>query len=280
MYVIHYDPLKLKLIREIMTKTNLFSVITIGILFFMSSCKTYYIPMDSFKKQFAIILMDYTGKILDVNKGLLNAFGYSKKDLVGKNFEMLFTPKDKEINKPALEVKNTLARGGSSDNNYLVNKEGVPIWVLGESILLKDNEGEKFIVKIIQNINTQKKLEGFIIDSDEFIHTIFDSVKDAAFVILNSELRILRANKMFLKLFKLKKADITEVQLLKLKNSFWKAAEIKKQIADIIVTKTPMKNVSFQYKNGFTKTKELLITSKLMENEGMGRTILLVIKVK
>ena len=53
MYVIHYDPLKLKLIREIMTKTNLFSVITIGILFFMSSCKTYYIPMDSFKKQFA-----------------------------------------------------------------------------------------------------------------------------------------------------------------------------------------------------------------------------------
>ena len=36
-----------------MTKTNLFSVIIIGLLFFMSSCKTYYIPVDSFKQQFA-----------------------------------------------------------------------------------------------------------------------------------------------------------------------------------------------------------------------------------
>jgi PAS domain S-box-containing protein len=231
-------------------------------------------------KENSIILMDETGKILDVNKGFLNAFGYSKKDLTGKNFEMLFTPKDIEHNKPALEVKRSLSNGSSSDNNYLLNKDGVPIWVLGESIMVKNDEGEKSIIKIIQNINTQKKLEGFLIESDEFINTVFDSVQDAAFVILNSELRILRTNKMFLSLFKLKKADVTEIQLLKLKNSFWKTAEIKKQITDILVTKTAMKNVPFKYKNGFVKSKDLLITSKLMENEGMGRTILLVIKVK
>ena len=231
-------------------------------------------------KENSIILMDDMGIILDVNKGFLNAFGYSKKDLTGKNFQMLFTPKDREENKPALEVKQTLANGTSSDNNYLLNKDGVPIWVLGESIMVKRDEGEKSIIKIIQNINTQKKLEGFLIESDEFINTVFDSVQDAAIVILNSELRILRTNKIFLSLFKLKKADVTEVQLLKIKNSFWKTAEIKKQIADILVTKKTMKNAPFKYKNGFAKTKDLLITSKLMENEGIGRTILLVIKIK
>jgi len=36
-----------------MNKTILFSVIIIGLIFFMSSCKTYYIPLDSFKQQFA-----------------------------------------------------------------------------------------------------------------------------------------------------------------------------------------------------------------------------------
>ena len=36
-----------------MTKTILFSVIIFGLIFFMSSCKTYYIPVDSFKQQFA-----------------------------------------------------------------------------------------------------------------------------------------------------------------------------------------------------------------------------------
>ncbi len=237
---------------------------------------------DIFKraKENSILLMDDTGEIFDVNKGFLSAFGYSKKDLLGKNFEMLFTPKDNKENKPSLEVKRTLSTGSSSDNNYLLNKEGVPIWVLGESILVKNDEGEKSIIKIIQNINTQKKLEGFLIESDEFINTVFDSVQDAAIVILNSELRILRTNKIFLSLFKLTKADVNEIQLLKIKNGFWKTPEIKKQITDILVTKTVMKNVPFKYKNGLAKTKDLLITSKLMENEGIGRTILLVIKVK
>ena len=36
-----------------MTKTILFSIVIIGLIFFMSSCKTYYIPVDSFKQQFA-----------------------------------------------------------------------------------------------------------------------------------------------------------------------------------------------------------------------------------
>ena len=36
-----------------MTKTILFSVIIIGLIFFLSSCKPYYIPLDSFKQQFA-----------------------------------------------------------------------------------------------------------------------------------------------------------------------------------------------------------------------------------
>ena len=36
-----------------MAKTILFSVIIIGLIFFLSSCKTYYIPLDSFKQQFA-----------------------------------------------------------------------------------------------------------------------------------------------------------------------------------------------------------------------------------
>ena len=158
-------------------------------------------------------------------------------------------------------------------------KETAKTFALGESILAKNSEGEPLIIKIIQNINTQKKLEGFLLESNEFINTVFDSVQDAAFVILNSELRILRANKMFLNLFKLKKADIEETQLLKVKNSFWKTNEIKKQVTDILVTNTAMKNAPFKYKNGLAKSKDLLITSKLMENEGMGRTILLAIRV-
>ncbi len=228
----------------------------------------------------SILIMNIEGKILDVNKGFMNAFGYKKNELVGKNFEMLFTDKDREENKPGLEIKIALNKGAKSDNNYLLNKEGLPIWVLGESISAVNKDGEKYVVKIIQNINTQKKLEGFLIESDEFIHTIFDSVKDTAFVILNSELRIMKTNKVFLKLFNLKKSLTKEVKISKIDNSFWKSIEIKKEITNVLVTRAVMKNVSFNYTNVAGKVKQLFITSKLMENEQMGRTILLVITVK
>ena len=36
-----------------LTNTILLSILCIGVFFFFSSCKTYYIPVDSFKKQFA-----------------------------------------------------------------------------------------------------------------------------------------------------------------------------------------------------------------------------------
>ena len=36
-----------------MIKIILFSLITIGIIIFLNSCKTYYIPIESFKRQFA-----------------------------------------------------------------------------------------------------------------------------------------------------------------------------------------------------------------------------------
>ena len=47
-----------------MTKTILFLAVVIGLIFFMISCKTYYIPVDSFKQQFAG--MD-TSKLREVN---------------------------------------------------------------------------------------------------------------------------------------------------------------------------------------------------------------------
>jgi hypothetical protein len=41
-----------------------------------------------------------------------------------------------------------------------------------------------------------------------------------------------------------------------------------------------MKNVSYNYTNAAGKTKELFISSKLMENVQSGKTILLAITVK
>lgn len=237
---------------------------------------------DVFKntKENSIIIMDIEGNILDVNQGFLSAFGYKRAHIIGNNFSMLFTEHDKAANVPAEEVKVAIAKGSKSDNNYLVHKDGTALWVLGECVAVTNSLGEKYLVKIVQNINSQKKLERFLIESNEFLNTIFDSVKDAGFVILNSELRIVRCNKTFIKIFELKNSHVTDIKVFKLENAFWKGHHIRKQITDVIVSKKPMKKEIFKFINSKEKEKELEITSKLMENEGSERTILLIIRPK
>lgn len=106
---------------------------------------------DVFKnaKENTVILMDTEGNILDVNPGFLAAFGYKREHIIGNNFSMLFTDHDQAKNKPATEVKNAIAKGSVSDNNYLVHKDGTPIWVLGESVSVTNDRGEKYLVKIV-----------------------------------------------------------------------------------------------------------------------------------
>ncbi len=230
-------------------------------------------------KENSVIMMDQRGMIIEVNRSFLSAFGYRQIHLVGKNFSMLFTAKDRKANKPGIEIKTTIAKGSKSDNNYLVHKDGTPIWVMGESVAVKNNEGEKYIVKIIQNINSHKKIERFLMESNDFLDTVFDSVKDAAFVILNSEMRVLRSNKIFMRIFDLRDSPVSLIKIFKLENSFWRTADIRKQLTDIMVLKKQMKDVPFLYTNAAGKEKNIEITSKTMESDEMGKSILLVIRL-
>lgn len=228
-------------------------------------------------KENSVIIMDRKGTILEVNHSFLVAFGYKENNLKGKNFDILFTEKDRAANKPGIEVKSAIAKGAKSDNNYLLHKDGTPIWVMGESIAVKNNDGEKFLIKIIQNINTQKKLERILMESNEFLDTIFDSVRDAGFLILNSELRIIRCNKVFQRMFELKKGPATETKISQIENPFWKNGDLKKMLTDIIVSGKGMKNIKFSFRTSAGKEKNIEITSKLMDS-AMERSILLVIR--
>ncbi|MFN2440484.1 MAG: PAS domain S-box protein, partial [Chitinophagaceae bacterium] len=49
--------------------------------------------------------------LLDVSPSFTDNFGYDNKEIKGQNFSILFTEKDKQINKPRLELKMLQQRG-------------------------------------------------------------------------------------------------------------------------------------------------------------------------
>lgn len=107
----------------------------------------------------SIILLDKNGTILDINAGLQKSFGYTREDLIGKNFSLLFIDEDRTKKLPEKELDKAIKTGSATDNNYILHKNGSHIWVHGESIYSMDDKGKEFLIKIIQDINDKMVLE-------------------------------------------------------------------------------------------------------------------------
>ncbi len=123
-----------------------------------------------------VLLMDNKGTILAINSAFTNCFGYTSEDIIGKHARILFTKEDREKGKPEEEIAKVLSTGQASDDNYLVTQNKNIIWVSGESILVKNNEGDVRILKIIQNIHEQKRSEFFIKELNEFTENILSAI--------------------------------------------------------------------------------------------------------
>jgi PAS domain S-box-containing protein len=115
----------------------------------------------------ALFILDKKGIILDINEGVRNSYGYSREDLIGKNFSLLFTSEDRDKKKPETELDTVLKEGSASDFNFIVHKDGSPIWTNGESVLVKDDQGEVFLVKMVTQVNQEKMLKDFLYTSEE-----------------------------------------------------------------------------------------------------------------
>ncbi|MEO5783829.1 MAG: PAS domain-containing protein, partial [Ginsengibacter sp.] len=160
----------------------------------------YFEALFSETEQNTVLLLDKEGIIKQVNTAFTKGFGYADDEIIGKHFRILFTEEDQKKGMPENELSNVLQKGQCMDNNYLVNKNKAITWVSGESILVKNDKGEISILKLIQDIHSQKEYELSLQSSNEFNESILSSIEDIV-VVLSSEMKIIKANRAFSKLF-------------------------------------------------------------------------------
>jgi PAS domain S-box-containing protein len=237
---------------------------------------------DSFynnAKENSVIIMNTEGFILKVNNAFTIAFGYDNNDVAEKNFSLLFTEEDKKLGKPIIELQRVKSHGFASDDNYLVHKDGTPIWTSGESVFISTRKEENYILKVVQNIHAQKQLEGFLAESNEFVESIFESIRDAGLIVLDGLMKIIKVNSAFNKMFEIEASLKEGSRLTELGHPFWKREDIKKEIRNIIVTNKPLKEKQFQMKTKSGESKIISLRSKSIYTEPtMERQILIMIK--
>lgn len=231
-------------------------------------------------KHNGIMIMNGEGIVLKVNEAFTTAYGYTNEDLASKHFRLLYTKQDQVTLRPEIELNITHREGTGSDDNYLVHKDGTPIWVTGESVLIKTKDGP-FIVKIIHNIHAQKQLERYLLSSQELLDSLFESVQQTGLLLLDSQLRTIKANTAFSKQFALTGKIQKGIRIQEIPNAFWAQEEIKADVLNVLVNHAVLNKeyVAEKKDNGKEGFDRLHISSKLIFNEGSDeRQLLLVIK--
>lgn len=235
----------------------------------------YFSPLFFQAKENSVLLLDEEGIVLEVNHAFINVFGYEKEDVCGKNFRMLFTDEDQAKGLPAKEITTVLTRGQAFDNNYLVQKNKIATWVSGESILIKDDDGKNYILKIIQNINKQKISENSIITLNELNDSILKSIEDGV-IVLDKKLKIVKANDAFSRLPNIPVKEITDTSFAELIAPYDKNNELCNKIMLVINSKKGFSNTLLSINENTSGEKIFEISCSLMNDLSADSNVLLV----
>lgn len=124
------------------------------------------------------ILIHKDGVLLEGNQALFKMFGYSLKDLKGKNvIELLATPPSKKI------IQRHIQTGYTKPYEvYAHRKDGsiLPIEVDGRKIQYKNQEAR---VALVRDISRLKKAEQQILEGKNFLERVIDNTSEIIFTI-------------------------------------------------------------------------------------------------
>jgi len=139
--------------------------------------------------EYAIIALDFHGKIIEFNKGAEKLFGYRKEEVVNlENIGITILPEDRQSGMQELMSKRTRAEGVCELEMTRVRKTADRFPALTTVTAIMDPSSGKAagFVEIIRDITVRRKLERELRETKEFLENIMESSVDG---ILTTDLK-------------------------------------------------------------------------------------------
>ncbi|MBC7904211.1 MAG: PAS domain S-box protein, partial [Gemmatimonadaceae bacterium] len=159
-----------------------------------------YHKMISEVQDYAIILLDVHGNILDWNKGAEKLKGYTPEEILGKSFRLFYPLEDKNANLPQLLLDEAARLGSVTHEGFRIKKDGTRFWGSVVITAIHDDEGgiigySKVTKDLSDRKATEDKLSIFsqeletkneqLKQSEERYHKMIAEVQDYAILLLN-----------------------------------------------------------------------------------------------
>jgi PAS domain S-box-containing protein len=151
---------------------------------------------------YAIILLDRHGKILDWNKGAEKLKGYSSGEIVGKNFRLFYAKSDKDQKLPERLLAEAEKRGSVIHEGWRIRKDGKRFWgnvtitalhdqkgrVIGFSKVTRDLTERKIAEDKVGNlIEELRQANDQLRESEQQYQKMISEVQDYAIILLDTE---------------------------------------------------------------------------------------------
>ncbi|HEX6915090.1 MAG TPA: PAS domain S-box protein [Chitinophagaceae bacterium] len=151
-------------------------------------------------KDYAIILLDKEGNIVDWNKGAENIKGYRSEEIIGQNFRIFYLPEDRQRKLPEQLIHEAETKGKAEYEGWRVKKDGTLFWgsivitalhgedgkVIGYSKVTRDlterKASEEKQLKFTQELQIKNEE---LRRSEERYHKMISEVEDYAIILLD-----------------------------------------------------------------------------------------------
>ncbi len=151
--------------------------------------ETRYTSLVRNIRDHSIFMMDETGAITSWNVEAEKILGYSQKEILGRNFSIIFTPEDLRCGLPETELRLAREEGRAEDERWHVRKNGERFWALGIVTPMHDPDGNLTgFSKILRDITDRKRAEELLHQQSIALRDA-DRRKDEFLAMLSHELR-------------------------------------------------------------------------------------------
>jgi PAS domain S-box-containing protein len=134
-------------------------------------------------QDYAILLLDKKGNIMNWNKGAENIKGYPEKEIIGKNFSIFYLQSDRDDQLPQKLIKQAETTGKAMHEGWRLRKDGTTFWGYIVITALHDDKGNVIgFSKVTRDLTERKLAEDRLMENARIIEFRNKQLEEFAYI--------------------------------------------------------------------------------------------------
>ena len=139
-------------------------------------------------KDYALFVLDPSGRIMTWNAGAERLKGYAPEEIIGRHFSVFYTREAIDSKWPEHELETATVEGRFEDEGWRVRKDGSRFWANVVISALRDDDGKLLgFSKITRDLSERRLHEQALRQSEERFRLLLEAVEDYAIYMLDRE---------------------------------------------------------------------------------------------